>query len=504
MADTAREFFGDETAPISANIPEARPNEGTGLRSYVMNHVTKRFHESKSFERLLWGPVGCGKTFAMMWEMLLYSLRYPVCKDGLIRTRFIVVRNTYMELRDTSLDTFLQVFPLGPLCEYNKTEKAAKVRLNNIRMEVQFRALDLPQDVKKIKSINATGYVFNELSEIVQDIYEFSSTRCGRYPSIVDLGQKPYGCIISDTNPTHEDHWVFERFEKKPHPEIQIFTYPSGIAPEAVNLENLPDGYYTQQMTNRSPEWLRRYRDGEAGPLAQAGVVFTSWSERLHLLRSDESLFDPRMPLFIGIDYGRTPTAIFAQQDKFARWIVLDELGMEDMTISEFGPVLLAHMERRGYMHANGITCTGDPSGEFGSEKSNWKTGDLLEASIHGAFRVDPAFTNNVDVRHMVVANPMTHNVGGVPRIRVHCENCPELRKAFISGYVRNEFGKIVKNMSSHFVDALGYCLLGGGEDREIMRDMRSGEPRLRSELGFSPSRPRHRSRSSTLGKMPW
>ena len=67
-----------------------------------------KFLSDNSFFRGLMGPVGSGKSYASAAEVMLRAVKQPVSpKDGVRYTRFVVVRNSYPELRTTTIKTWL-------------------------------------------------------------------------------------------------------------------------------------------------------------------------------------------------------------------------------------------------------------------------------------------------------------------------------------------------------------------------------------------------------------
>ena len=73
-------------------------------------------------------------------------------------------------------------------------------------IEIIFLALDRPEDVKKLLSLELTGVWVNEAREIPKSIIDACTMRVGRYQSMRDGGASWYG-VICDTNAPEEDHW---------------------------------------------------------------------------------------------------------------------------------------------------------------------------------------------------------------------------------------------------------------------------------------------------------
>ena len=81
-----------------------------------------------------------------------------------------------------------------------------RIKVSDIDLEVIFLALDRPEDVKKLLSLELTYLFFNESREIAKPIIDAGTMRVGRYPSMKDGGPSWYG-VIADTNAPDEDHW---------------------------------------------------------------------------------------------------------------------------------------------------------------------------------------------------------------------------------------------------------------------------------------------------------
>src|SRR5690554_4712087 len=89
------------------------------------------------------GPVGSGKSVACLMKILYHAKRQaPNPQDGIRYTRFVVVRNTFKELQDTTLKSFFQWFKPGVAGEWKATPKTFVFRFDDVHCEVMFRALD--------------------------------------------------------------------------------------------------------------------------------------------------------------------------------------------------------------------------------------------------------------------------------------------------------------------------------------------------------------------------
>ena len=73
-----------------------------------------KFLHDKSFVRGLMGPVGSGKSYGCAAEIMLKAVQQkPSPRDGIRYSRFVIVRNTYPELRTTTIKTWAGAVPGG-------------------------------------------------------------------------------------------------------------------------------------------------------------------------------------------------------------------------------------------------------------------------------------------------------------------------------------------------------------------------------------------------------
>lgn len=233
---------------------------------------------SNAFVRAVVGPVGSGKSSGCVVEVLRRAVEQAPGQDRVRRTRFAVIRNTYRELKDTTRKTFEQWVPpaLGKWHEQDFTFTIDKPLKDGTRVhsEVLFRALDRPEDVRKLLSLELTGAYINEARQVPKAILDVLTTRVGRYPSKAQGGPTWYG-IWMDTNPWHTGHWGYKLFTKERPGGYDLYEQPGGREPAAENLENLPPGYYDRQMAGKDTAWIAEYIDSQY-PSHDHGSVYGS------------------------------------------------------------------------------------------------------------------------------------------------------------------------------------------------------------------------------------
>ena len=168
--------------------------------------VCKSFLKDDIFFRGLRGPVGSGKSVACCIEVFRRALMQEKSSDGKRKSRWAIIRNTNPQLRTTTIKTWLDWFPEETWGRFSwSVPYTHKISKNDLELEVIFLALDRPEDVKKLLSLELTGIWINEAREIPKSIIDACTMRVGRYPSMRDGGPTWTG-VIADTNAPLADH----------------------------------------------------------------------------------------------------------------------------------------------------------------------------------------------------------------------------------------------------------------------------------------------------------
>jgi hypothetical protein len=233
--------------------------------------TVSRFLDSDAFVRCVVGPVGSGKSSGCVMEIVRRAMEQQPGPDGIRRTRFAVIRNTYGQLRDTTRKTFEQWVP-DALGKWHEQSFTFEMRFGDVHCEVLFRALDRPEDVKKLLSLELTGAYINEAREVPKSVLDVLQTRVGRFPSKIQGGATWFG-VWMDTNPWHTGHWGYRLFSESKPDGFALFEQPGGREPHAENVENLPAGYYDRLCQGKDSEWVEEYVDSQY-PRADRGSVY--------------------------------------------------------------------------------------------------------------------------------------------------------------------------------------------------------------------------------------
>lgn len=440
---------------------------------YTYRHAPtlKAFSKDNSRVRGLMGPFGSGKSSACVIEILNRAKLQAPDKNGERRTRWLVVRNSYPQLRDTTIRTFHEWIPPHYFGKWKETfheftiDKIYLKDGTHVHCEVLFRALDRPDHVRNLLSLELTGVWLNEAREIPKAIVDALDGRIDRYPSRRNTAGPTWTGMFMDTNPPDVDSWWYKAFETNRPESWRIFKQPSGRSPEAENLPFLAPDYYTNLAAGKDPEFIKVYVDGQYGFVMDGQVVFTNWNDTMHTATEP---CKPIMgqPVVIGFDFGvRNPAATFCQYDSRGKLWVLDELVAESMGLRRFiqelvKPLILT--KYRGYE----IITTGDPAGmkrQDTDERSCFM--ELRDQGLSGV----PAKSNSIEARINAVSEFLSKTgIGGSPQFTLS-PNCITIRKGFNGGYHYRRiqvsgderfYNIPEKNKYSHPMDALQYACM--------------------------------------------
>jgi len=230
---------------------------------YKAPRVVAQFMKSDAPFKAILGPYGSGKSVGCCVEILRRCMAQKKGKDGFRRSRWVIVRNVRQQLADTTIKTWLDWVPDGVFGKWRESKMEYTLEFNDVKAEILFRALDTPADAAKLMSLELTGAWLNESQFIPKEIVEKLEGRLKRYPSQA-MGGSNYWMLIADTNPPAVDtywHKIFEHLEvEEGNPNSVVlcdtFKQPSGLSPDADNLENLEPGYYEALSKGKSKVYV--------------------------------------------------------------------------------------------------------------------------------------------------------------------------------------------------------------------------------------------------------
>lgn len=396
---------------------ELEENPGITVLEYRPPKSVEGYIQSDKFISLIVGPVGSGKTTASIFKMLYHAARMKPQKDGIRRSRCVVVRNTMDQLKDTTIPS-IQTWFKDDVATYHKTDKKMMIKIGDVELELLFRALDDAKDVRKLLSLELSFAFMDEFREIPKEIFEQIQGRVGRYPSMARGGclrddGLPNHHVFGSTNPPDYGHF-WEEFLSEPPDNSDVFFQPSGLSPEADWTENLIDGYYDNLAQGKTQDWIDVYIHAKFGKSLAGMPVFRAFDRDIHVAKGELNAIKGSSGLIIGFDAGLSPAAVIGQVDYTGRLNILDSIATHDrIGALRFCQERLKPLLARRFP---GMPCliVVDPAAEQRAQTDEKTVMQILQSQ---GFRVKSASTNVPAARISAVDAYLTRTVDGKPSI---------------------------------------------------------------------------------------
>jgi hypothetical protein len=438
--------------------------------------TVERFMCSDARRRMIAGPVGSGKSSGSVVEIARRAAQQMSDpRDGKRKTRFVVVRNTARELKDTTIKTFFDWFPPGVAGSWGETAMTFRLQMGDVDCEVLFRPLDTEDDVKRLLSLELTGAYVNEGREIPRAIYEGLDSRIGRYPSVRNGGCTWRG-MWADTNMPEEHTYCYrvlegldiESGDPLPRGESngwEAFVQPSGLSNEAENVENLDPGYYQNISAGKTEEWVAVYVLCRYGRSKGGKPVFSLFNRDLHVAKKI-LVPNKHLKLVLGADAGLTPAVVFMQRTLRGQLLILDECYHMNSGASRFiDQHLKPHIKLEGYEGFD-VVVAGDPAMTQRSQSDEKTVKDVYKQK---GFKIWTPHTNALAARINAVDTYLSGITEDGPAFLVS-PKCRHLIRALEGGYryPTRKDGRTTedpeKNEWSHIAEAAEYGAMYHGD----------------------------------------
>lgn len=414
---------------------------------FIPNPVQRRFIESQARADLFSSRMGEGKSTAIAWACFYHMRHNP-------GARWAIIRDTWENLRATTMKTFFEWFPPGVYGNYVASTKTFTWAEGVGKGEVEFLGMDDPQDATKLMSRELGGFAIDEPAPAVgsagvdQMIFDIGLSRL-RQP-----GMNWYAVKLAENNPD-ESHWTFKRFVLEPDKGFKL--WQPGL-PE--NEKNLPDEYYAslRHTWRHRPDLVRRFVEGEFGFQSVGKAVTPQWSDKLHLGVGLIPLKGVMLHLLW--DWGHNPTCVVTQKTPLGAWNILDSvvgesIGAEELIVNAVRPLLETRYKGYRWEHI------GDPSGSIKDQSSIARSPVIvLKKSLGGPWKPGPVKpSEGIEPLRAVLAR----NLGGKGLVQVDRSRATEvwhaLRGGWHFGVTRTGIvsGEPMKDVHSHPGDAMRY-----------------------------------------------
>jgi hypothetical protein len=453
------------------------------------------------------GPVRSGKSVASIVRLYLAMMNVPVTQ-GKRRSRWLVVRNSYPDLQQSTIKTWLEWFPEELYGEFKWTPPYKHImRFGDVEAEVVFESFAGEDDIPSLKSREYTGVWINEgqfySRRLVIALYE----RTGWFPIPggpkwlqMDMNAPPLGHWVpmmrGDTPIPEEltdsdrralrkpDDWCFlvqpAWFTEKLDAQGRVDEYV--INPEAENLRIVGERAVYELLDGRTQDEIDADLMNRVTILTSGRPVFPMFRRETHVSKVPLEPM-PGLRVYVGLDFGRRPAAAFAQQSS-GRWFVFDELTAENMSATEFAPIVkrrCAQIKAQMGGEAN-FDFWGDPSGSHARGETDDKTSfEVFEANGMKVRKADNRGLRGIRIETFTrLLNAMA---GGLPKVLISpkcvvivtgCAGGYVYRRKKVSGSPTYE-DEPHKNEFSHPIDGMLEIFMGAGEAMETIGRERKG-----------------------------
>lgn len=423
---------------------------------FVANPTQRKFIESRAEADLFDSRKGEGKSCSLAWAIFYHTKHNP-------GATWLVIRDTWENLRRTTLSEFLMWFPDGVFGTWVAGNKEYIWNpACGMKGKVIFLGAETEDDSSKIASMPLAGVAIDEPSPaagssggVAEFIFDTALAQL-RQPKM-----NWYAAKLAQNNPD-ESHWTYRRFwepGQPPNPKSNLLpAQESGFkawqTQEPENLANLPPDYYEsmKQRWAHRPDLLRRFAEGKHG-FQQIGKALTpEWDDTMHLVDNLEPIPGEQLHLFW--DGGLNPTCVIAQVSNLGKLLILeshvgDGIGMLQLIESVVKARLTTRFRGFSWRHIGDPNLVSKDQGNSETRASRVITKELGGAFIQGPVdedsRIEP-------LRALLKRNDLV----------VDKHRAREVWYALRGGWHRHisrtgAVGSIEKNEHSHPGDATGY-----------------------------------------------
>jgi hypothetical protein len=440
-------------------------------------------------------------------------------QDGVRRTRWIITRDTYKELRETTVKTWLEWFPEDQWGQFIRSEpmlhhlKRDHPSGDGTKIDCEVIFLAIPDaDVAEavLASYEITGFFRNEGQFCEKEVVDELLSRCSRYPSMRNGPGPTWFGGWMDMNAPIEGHWVpYMRGDVPLPPEMSddekaaydrpddwvFLVQPPGLLetfhegkpvyspnPLAENQKYLIEPYM-EKIKGKKKSWIDRRVLNKVGIRLDGKPVYPTFSEEDHVHKHDK---DPvqGLSIVVGLDFGRAPAAGFMQEVN-GLWTLHSELIGENESAELFAPRVKKHLAR--FYPNMPVEFWGDPRGSDKGQNDETTAYDIFQK--HGMRVLNATEDNNVELRRSTVESVLNRRNG----FKVN-PTCTVFKRGMAGGYAYRKIKgvagmyspKPVKNDYSHIVEAVENGLIGGGEGFTVVRAVKSvPKPKVKARTRF-------------------
>lgn len=405
--------------------------------------VSAAFLNDRSPLSAIMGPMGSAKTSTCIMKTAATAQETPPSRiTGERLFKWGVIRNTFTDLKRTTMKSIEGWY--GKNGQWGGGGSAIEPPFFKVgfrmpdgtvcRLWMDFVGLDTHNIEQLAKGWEISAAWMNEADLMSKDVLDMVDGRTGRYPGKQHCDLAWYG-VIMDYNAPDVENYLYKIFEEDRVEGHTLFKQPSGLSPEAENIQNLPAGYYERIARGKEQWWIRRNIHSQYGFSREGEPVYGEYNDDFHC-GGRVLLPEPNMVVKVDCDQDLNCACVLRQYMPNGQLRILDELysNRGAKGLSEQLLQLLGTEKYRGVTVKGGL-C--DPAGEKldGGDAVSWIdkfnqcmgwTGDAM---LRGSSTNDPATCVSA------MSARLKMNVDDAQPGVVISATCKILRKGFNSTY---------------------------------------------------------------------
>lgn len=246
----------------------------------------KLMGDPKVTRLLLYGGSRSGKSYLIIYAIIIRALKAPGSRHAILRFRFNHAKQSLWY--DTVPKVFKECFP-GLRYSDNKSDWFIELPNGS---QIWLGGLDDKERTEKILGNEYSTIYFNEISQISYSSVVIALTRLAQRTTLKNIA-------YFDCNPPSKQHWSYKIWMQGIHPESKepIFNKESyaclRMNPDG-NRANIAEGYIESTLSSLTGSARSRFLLGEYSD-EDTGIIFNNW-------RYGD--FDLNIPSGFGLDFG--------------------------------------------------------------------------------------------------------------------------------------------------------------------------------------------------------
>lgn len=444
--------------------------------------VAQAFIDAREPITVLMGPEGSGKTTSGILKGITASFLWPRTAPGVTRFRLPIIRRLLKDLEATTMKSWLEWFPRDQgTWRGGKGEPATHEILlphpkgGVVEFTAMFIATGDLRVEEAMRGLEFSAAYVDEVDLAPSDILTWTLGRAGRFPKeTLSINPKQ---VWGTCNAPQDGSWIVEDFINDIKPGHRLFRQPSGLSPNAENIERLGRAWY-HTLAETLPTFERKRRiENIPGLSRNKEAVYPEFNPDLHIAGGPLEPLRGRK-VVVGADAGGTPGAGFWQEMPDGQWRLYAEISTHAREHNSVtGPARFGEAVARVAAELfSGCELVGiaDPSAAYGADKVRGDEDWIAIVSRVSGIPFRAAPTNSPVPRREALRLPMTRLIDGSKPGLLIDPRCTLTARALTGEYqwtvTAGRRGEdTLKNWASHLTEAHQYALLDGGHYHKVM-----------------------------------